>query len=84
MTLAKNIVSLNVHCIYSLISALNSATNPEHQDNRVTDINKNMYPENVGKKIHLEDWQCCVGNTAILIETAFSKKNKKLKSKMSI
>lgn len=72
MDLAEKMMLLNLHCIYSFISALNSAINPEHQDNRVTDINKNMYPANVGgKKIskNLEYWQCCLGITAILIET---------------
>lgn len=75
MALAKNTVLLNPHCIYSHISALDSAINPEHQDNGVTDRNKNIYPEHVEEKIHLEYWQCCVGKTAILTETVFSKKN---------
>lgn len=74
MALAKKMVLLNPHCIYSHISALDSAINPEHQDNGVTDRNKNIYPEHGGKKIHLEYWQCCVGKTAILTETVCSKK----------
>lgn len=68
MASAKKMVLLNLHCIYSLISALDSAINPEHQDNRVTEINKNIYPEKVGEKIRPEYWQCCVGKTAILVE----------------
>lgn len=56
MVSAKKMVLLNLHCTYSLISALDSATNPEHQDNRVTEINKNIYPENVGEKINPEYW----------------------------
>lgn len=71
MASAKKMVLLNLHCIYSLISALDSAINPEHQDNRVTEINKNVYPEKVREKIHPEYWQCFVGKTAILVGNVF-------------
>jgi len=43
MALAKKTVLFNLHCIYSLTSVLNSVINPQHQDNRVPDINKNIF-----------------------------------------
>lgn len=51
MVLAKKTVLLNLHCIYSLISALSSVINLENQDNRVTDINKNTFGNLGGKKL---------------------------------